>query len=109
MTRCYHFDNSLTVNVISKRGLLKLIAKHPAVEAECLDWYRIASASDWSCFADVRATITDVDLIGEVLVFNIAHNLYRLITTVFFAGREIYVKDLLTHKQYDRGEWRKWC
>jgi len=48
-------------------------------------------------------------MIGQVLVFNLAHNRYRLITTVFFATREIYVKDLLTHKEYDRKEWKKWC
>ena len=27
----------------------------------------------------------------------------------FFATREIYVKDLLAHKEYDRKEWKKWC
>jgi mRNA interferase HigB len=48
-------------------------------------------------------------MIGEVLVFNLGHNRYRLITTVFFATREIYVKTLLTHKEYDRKEWTKWC
>ena len=29
--------------------------------------------------------------------------------SVFFAGREIYVKALLTHKAYDREEWKKSC
>jgi mRNA interferase HigB len=48
-------------------------------------------------------------MIGQVLVFNLAHNRYRLIATVFFAAREIYVKDLPTHKEYDRKEWRRWC
>jgi mRNA-degrading endonuclease HigB of HigAB toxin-antitoxin module len=36
------------------------------------------------------------------------HNRYRLITTVFFGAREIYIKALLTRKQYDREEWKKW-
>ena len=97
------------MNVISKRGLRKLIAKHPETEMEALDWYRVAVAADWSCFADVRATLQAADMIGEVLIFNVGHNRYRLITTVFFATREIYVKALLTHKEYDREEWKKWC
>lgn len=97
------------MNVISKRGLRKLIEKRPATEREVLDWYRIANASDWSCLTDVRKTFPNADLIGEALVFDIDGNRYRLITTVFFAAREIYVKALLTHKEYDREDWKKWC
>ncbi len=97
------------MNVISKPGLRKLTAKHPAAEIEAFDWYRVAASADWTCFADVRATVPSADMIGEVLVFNLGHNRYRLITTVYFPTREIYIKDLLTHKEYDREEWKKWC
>jgi mRNA-degrading endonuclease HigB of HigAB toxin-antitoxin module len=78
------------VNVIGKGGLRKLTAKHRGVESEALDWYRVAASADWTCFAGVRG---DLPMIGQVLAFNLAHNRDRLITTVFFATREIYVKD----------------
>ena len=94
--------------MISKHGLRRLTAKHPAVESEALDWYRVAASADWTCFADVRGDLPKTDMAGEVLVLNLAHNRYRPIATVFFATREIYVKDLLTHKEYDRKEWMKW-
>lgn len=97
------------MNVISKQGLTRLAAKHPGAEAEALNWFRVASAATWSCLADVRNAFPSADLIGEVLVFNLGHNRYRLITTVFFAGRELYVKALMTHKEYGREEWKKWC
>lgn len=41
-------------------------------------------------------------MIREVLVFDLVHNRYRLITPVFFATRELYIKALLTHKAYNR-------
>jgi len=97
------------VNVIGKSGLRRLTAKHPGVESEALDWYRVAASASWTRFAGVRGDFPSADMIGQVLVFNLAHNRYRLIATVFFATREIYVKDLLTHKEYDRKEWKKWC
>src|ERR1035441_4261522 len=53
-------------------------AKRPDAEIEVLDWYRIASTADWSCFADVRRTFPRADLIGEVLVFDLGRNRYRL-------------------------------
>jgi mRNA interferase HigB len=106
---CYRFDNIKPVNVISKSGLLKLTAKCEGSEKDAMDWYRVAAKANWTCFADVRQSFSDADMIGEVLVFNLAHTRYRLITTVFFATRELYVKAVLTHKEYDREGWKKWC
>jgi mRNA interferase HigB len=97
------------VNVISKRGLRKLIDKHTSTEAELLEWYRIAQAAEWTCLTDVRIAFPSADLGGQVLVFNVGHNRFRLIVTVFFPTREIYVKALLTHKEYDQEEWKRWC
>ena len=78
------------------------------MESEAFQWYRVATGADWSRFADVRAIYPAVDMIGEVLIFDLGRNRYRLIVTVFFPTREIYVKALLTHKEYDRKEWMKW-
>lgn len=74
-----------------------------------MNWYRIARSAEWTCLTDVRKAFASADLVGEVLVFDIDHNRFRLITTVFFPTQEIYVKALLTHKEYDREDWKKWC
>ena len=66
------------MNVVSKRGLLNLTARRGDAEAEALDWYRAASAAEWSCFADVYRAFADADMVGEVIVFNLCHNRYRL-------------------------------
>jgi hypothetical protein len=50
------FHNIYLVNVISKRGLRELTARHPSIEAEALTWYRFVAAAERSCFADVRTT-----------------------------------------------------
>jgi mRNA interferase HigB len=48
-------------------------------------------------------------MVGDVLVFDILHNQLRLITATFFRSQRVYVKALLTHKEYDRKEWMKWA
>jgi mRNA-degrading endonuclease HigB of HigAB toxin-antitoxin module len=35
--------------------------------------------------------------------------LYRLIVRVDYRSKVVMVKDLLTHKEYDRKAWTKWC
>jgi mRNA interferase HigB len=98
------------VNVISKRGLHRLFkGKSSEVADELLAWFKTATGADWATLQDVRQSFPDADQVGEVLVFNIRHNRYRLVVTVFYPARTIYLKALLTHKEYERGEWKKWA
>jgi mRNA interferase HigB len=97
------------VSVISKRGLKRLVAKHPETETEAYNWYQVARTAKWRSLADVRIVFPSADMVGQVLVFNLLHNRYRLIATVYFPTQELYIKALLTHKEYDREEWKKWC
>jgi len=100
------------VNVISKRGLDKLAESQKVdldVNAELNIWFHVARRAHWTRLAEVQDDYPSVDQVGKVLVFNIRHNRYRLIATVSFAAQQLYVKALLTHKEYDRKEWRKWA
>jgi mRNA interferase HigB len=98
------------VNVISRVGLLDLLqGKSKDVHQEALAWYATAKNSDWASFAAVRQTFPDADLVKGLLVFNIRGNRYRLIVYPAFARRRLYIKALLSHKEYDRKEWeQKW-
>jgi len=96
------------VNVISKAGLIDLLQdKSEDVRRDALAWYAMAKGSDWADFAGVRTSVPDVDLVNELLVFNIRRNRYRLIVYPVFSRRKLYIKALLTHKEYDRKEWKK--
>ena len=41
-----------------------------------------------------------------LLVFNIAGNKYRLIASIHFNRGKVYIRHVLTHQAYDRGEWK---
>ena len=98
------------MNVVSKRGLsLLLKGKSQDVVEEMTSWFKTATAAPWDSIQDVRRSFGDADRVGEALVFNIRGNRYRLIATVFYPVRTIYLKALLTHKEYDREEWKKWA
>jgi mRNA interferase HigB len=101
---------SFGLNVISRRGLSQLLAgKSADVATEVLAWYRVARTARWENLADVRRIYPSADQVGLALIFNIRHNRYRLIATVIYRKQKLYVKALLTHKQYDQREWMKWA
>ncbi len=61
----------------------------------------------WQSSVDVRDSFGDSDRVGERTVFNIAGNRYRLIAFISFRQQIVYVKAILTHREYDKGAWRK--
>jgi len=58
---------------------------------------------------EVWCNFPSADLVGMVLIFDILHNDLRLITVASWRSARIYVKALLTHKEYDRKDWNKWA
>jgi mRNA interferase HigB len=97
------------VNVVSKSGLKRMIRQHPQAESELLAWYKAARNATWNSLAGVRSVFPTADLVGRVLIFNILRNDLRLITVAALKYQRLYVKALLTHKQYERKEWMKWA
>jgi mRNA interferase HigB len=87
------------------------LAKKAKLDAVAVDsvmaWFREARRVNGDSFAEIRESFPTADRVGNVVIF-IRHNDYRLIATADFRHRIMYVKALLTHKEYDRGEWKKW-
>jgi len=97
------------VIVISKRGLLSLVARHPETMASLIVWHERVRRATWLGLINVRRDFPSADQIGSVLIFNVMGGNYRLITTVAYQAQRIYVKALLTHREYERKEWTKWA
>jgi len=97
---------------IIKTSMLKAFWEaHPQAEASLRTWVRQTRAARWRTFADVRKTFPSADAVKvaserQVVVFNIAHNRYRLIAAVHYNTRIVYTLMILNHKEYDRNAWK---
>jgi mRNA interferase HigB len=96
------------VNVISKRGLLERAAKYTDAKPALQVWFDTAVEAEWRSLEDVRKSFPATDMVGDLAIFNIRGNQYRLIVRMVFRYRRIYIKEFLTHAQYDKGGWKKW-
>ena len=70
-------------------------------------WRKAMESTDFSRFAELRIAFGTVDKVGDLHVFNIAGNKYRLITFLRFDRQLCYIKQVLTHTEYDKGAWKK--
>lgn len=95
------------MHIISKTRLKQGWEKHSKAEVGLRTWYKIASQSRWTHLDDVRQSFPHADLVGQLTVFNIGGNKYRLITKIDFLRGKVYIRDVLTHAEYDKGNWKK--
>ncbi len=75
----------------------------PEVKTALQEWVMIVKQSQWTCFADIKATFNSVDSIGnQRYVFNIKGNKYRLVVVIKFTIKFVYIRFIGTHTEYDK-------
>jgi mRNA interferase HigB len=57
--------------------------------------------------AQLRETFPQADQVGKFTVFNIGGNKVRRVAAVHYNRNKIYIRHVLTHQDYDAGEWKK--
>src|ERR1035437_10273569 len=90
-----------------KLAIREFCQTHPDAVASLAHWRRVVRGASWKSGADVKATVASSDLVGDKTVFDIARNPYRLIAFISFRRQTLYIKAILSHKAYDKGEWKK--
>ena len=55
----------------------------------------------------MRSTFPGVDKVGKLFVFNVAGNHLRIVAAVHFNRGKVYIRDILTHSEYDEGKWKR--
>ena len=95
------------MRIIAKSRLVALAVAY----GDCIDqvaaWHGIASVATWTNLSEVRRTFRHADVVGDKTVFNIKGNDYRLIVHIRYDTGIIYIKDLLTHAEYDKNVWKR--
>jgi mRNA interferase HigB len=94
------------MHVISRRLLRQFWEQHRDAEEPLRAWYKAARNETWRTFADVRARFPQADRVGRFTVFHIGGNKYRLIAVIHHNRRKLFVRHVLTRKEYDRGGWK---
>ena len=88
---------------------MEQVAKHPETAAVLNRFYHVARKARWDGLNEVRQYFPSADQVGKVLIFDVLGDNYRLITAVDYPSQRLFIKTLLTHREYDRKGWMKWA
>ena len=95
------------MHIITRKRLLEFAEKHPDCSSALESWYRIVKRTNFNSFNNLRQTFPSADIVGNLTVFNIGGNKARLIAAIHYNTHRVYIRHILTHKEYDRGSWRE--
>jgi mRNA interferase HigB len=94
------------VKIISNSALRAFAEQHPQAQGPLQGWRRVIEKNRFDTWAALKAAFNTVDKVGDLVVFNVGGNKYRLIAHIRFEKQIVYIKAVLTHTEYDGGAWK---
>lgn len=94
------------MHVISHTKILQAQVTHPTCSIALDQWYRLTKRVQWRNFAQVKICFAATDKVGDKFVFNIGGNKLLLIAAIHFNTSKVFVRAVLTHQEYDQGDWK---
>ena len=94
------------MKIISNSALRAFAVQHPQAQGPLQGWRRVIEKNRFDTWAALKAAFNTVDKVGDLVVFNVGGNKYRLIAHIRFEKQIVYIKAVLTHTEYDRGGWK---
>ena len=95
------------MHVIAKPALIAFWTWHTDAAGPLQAWHRIMESEVFADFNDLRATFASADYVDGLTVFDIGGNKYRLIASIHYNRRKVFIRSVLTHAEYDRGHWKR--
>jgi mRNA interferase HigB len=94
--------------IITSRRLKEAWAKYPDSKRGLELWNKLAKVQTWDSFADLKASVPFApDQVGNLVVFDIGGNKYRLIVYIDYEYKKVFIRDFLTHTEYNKDNWKK--
>lgn len=90
------------MRIISRKALREFWTTEKQSEIPLDNWYRTTLKADWKNLVELQNDFPSADLVGEHIIFDIGGNKYRLAVKIEFAKRTVFVKFVMTHKEYDK-------
>jgi len=95
------------MHVITQKRIWEAKEEHKEVDSALDGWYRLMKANQFDNFAELRDVFGSLDKVGNFYVFDIGGNKLRLVASILFRRKKVFIRHVLTHKEYDKGKWKE--
>jgi mRNA interferase HigB len=95
------------MHIITHTRIVTAQQRLPQCSAALDVWYRLMKRGQYGNFAELKSAFGSADKVGTLFVFNVGGNKLHIVAAVHFNRAKVFVRHVLTHEEYDRGDWRK--
>lgn len=71
------------------------------------EWFRKATQCQAISFPSLRQTFGTADYVDGYTIFDVGGNRYRIAAVVLYDKQRVFVREVMTHAEYDRKNWRR--
>lgn len=98
-------------HIISYASIRSFIKKYPDSETSLKAWFQLISKNAFTNYNELKTLFPSADVVKNdksvsLTVFNIHGNKYRLIAAIHYNRNKLFIRDILTHDDYDKGKWK---
>lgn len=90
------------MHIITRRRIIEAEEEFTSSATALRGWYQIMNAAVFNNFAELRDAFNSVDKVNDLYVVNIGGNKLRLIASIHFNTSRFFIREILTHKEYDK-------
>lgn len=95
-------DNKL-MRIIARKKIVDYYTIHPQAKTALNEWYTKTEEAEWKNLMDIKQTFNSVDYVGnQHYVFNIKGNDFRLVVVIKFTPKNVFIRFIGTHAEYDK-------
>lgn len=95
------------MRVILKKPIREFWGRHPESRPALDEWFRKVGQLAAESFPELRQSFRSADYVDGFTVFDVGGNKYRIVTVIHYDQRRLYVRQVMTHAEYDGNAWRK--
>jgi mRNA interferase HigB len=90
------------MRIIARPALIDFWEEHPDAKEPLQAWYHVVRKRSFASPHEIKAWFATASMLGDgIVVFNIGGNKYRLVVHVRYDIGIVFVKRVLTHREYD--------
>jgi mRNA interferase HigB len=97
------------MRVLSLSPLREFWEREHLSEEVLRDFHKKLSKIQPRNLSELKQTFPSVDMVGKCYVFNVGGNKYRVVTRIHFNRQMLFIRFVLTHREYDREKWKSEC
>lgn len=95
------------MHIITRKRIIQAAELHKDCATALSGWYQAMKAASFTNFSELKAAFNSVDKVEHLYVFDIGGNKLRLIAAIHFNTGKVFIREILTHSEYDKGKWKE--